>query len=383
VGRIDIKKLMQNKRLFWTAVAFPFPFLLGLVAFLVGASSTTSIALVSIGAILVILPSVLISFFEYREIKDAEDKFPHFLSDLSQSASSGMTLPQAIEVASQGDYGKLTKYVKQLNIWLSWNQTFPKAWGRFTNRLKRSVLIRRINAIILEAFHSGGDIKKTLGSLSANVTLIKDMESERKSIMQQQIIIMYVIFFVFIAVIVALYKILSPILYIQQIGAFSGISVQSSGAPLTIEYFRNLFFLMTLVEAICAGMIAGYISEERLVAGVKHVLVMVSASVFLFFVFIFPSALSVEISVFPNQVSLDSDIQISGSAFIEGGPASGATVTLIEPNGNTINLYTDNVGEFRYGWEPPQEPGDYQIRITVEYEREVYHYSSLVTVLEP
>ena len=383
MGGIDIKKLMRNKRLFWTAVAFPFPFLLGLIAFLAGASSTTSIALVSIGAILVVLPSVLISFFEYREIKDAEDKFPHFLSDLSQSASSGMTLPQAIEVASQGDYGKLTKYVKQLNIWLSWNQTFPIAWGRFTNRLKRSVLIRRINAIILEAFHSGGDVKKTLGSLSENVTLIKEMESERKSIMHQQIIIMYVIFFVFIAVIIALYKILSPILYIQQIGAFSGVSVQSSGAPLTLEYFRNLFFLMTMVEAVCAGMIAGQISEERLVAGVKHVLVMLSVSVFLFFVFIFPTALSVEISVFPNTVSLDSDIQISGSAFIEGGPASGATVTLIEPNGNTINLYTDNVGEFRYGWEPPQEPGDYMLRITVEYENEVFHYSSLVTVLEP
>lgn len=383
MGRIDVKKLMKNKRLFWTAVAFPFPFLLGLIAFLIGASSTTSIALVSIGAILVVLPSVLISFFEYREIKDAEDKFPHFLSDLSQSASSGMTLPQAIEVAAKGDYGKLTKYVKQLNIWLSWNQTFPSAWKRFTNRLKRSVLIRRINAIILEAFHSGGDVKKTLGSLSENVALIKDMESERKAIMRQQIIVMYVIFFVFIAVIIALYKILSPILYIQQIGAFSGISVQSGGEPLTIEYFRNLFFLMTLVEAICAGLIAGQISEEKLVAGVKHVLVMLSASVFLFFVFIFPSALAVEISLFPNSVSLDSNVQISGSAFIEGGPASGATVTLIEPSGNTINLYTDNVGEFRYSWEPPQEPGEHVMRITVEYEKEVFHYSGIVTVLEP
>tara|TARA_Y100000034_G_scaffold109221_1_gene140274 strand:+ start:4243 stop:5388 length:1146 start_codon:yes stop_codon:yes gene_type:complete len=380
MGRIKTKLRIKNKRLFWTAVAFPFPFLIGLIAFFFGASSTTAIALISIGAILVVLPSVLISFFEYREIKDAEDKFPHFLSDLSQSASSGMTLPQAIEVASTSDYGKLTKYIKQLNIWLSWKLTFPKAWSRFTERLKKSVLIRRINTIILEAFHSGGDIKKTLGSLSENVTLIKEMESERKAIMHQQIIIMYVIFFVFIAVIIALYKILSPILYIQQIGAFSGVTVQSQGPPLTIEYFRNLFFLMTLVEAICAGLIAGQIAEEKIIAGIKHVLIMVSASIFLFFVFIFPSALSVEMAVFPTTVSLDSDVQISGRAFIEGGPASGATVTLIEPNGNTIGLFTDNVGEFRYGWEPPQSSGDYQIRTTVEYEGEVYHHSATVTV---
>lgn len=380
MGRIKTKLNVKNKRLFWTAVAFPFPFLIGLIAFFFGASSTTTIALISIGAILVVLPSVLISFFEYRDIKDAEDKFPNFLSDLAQSASSGMTLPQAIEVASTSDYGKLTKYVKQLNIWLSWKLTFPKAWGRFTERLKRSVLIRRINIIILEAFHSGGDIKKTLGSLAENVTLIKDMESERKSIMQQQIIIMYVIFFVFIAVIIALYKILSPILYIQQIGAFSGVTVQSQGAPLTLEYFRNLFFLMTLVEAVCAGLIAGQIAEEKIVAGIKHVLVMVSVSIFLFFVFIFPTALSVEISVFPTTVSLDSDVQITGRAFIEGNAAAGATVTLIEPNGNTIGLFTDSVGEFRYGWEPPQDPGDHQIRISVEYEGEVFHYSKIVNV---
>jgi hypothetical protein len=191
---------------------------------------------------------------------------------------------------------------------------------------------------------------------------------------------MYVIFFVFIAVVIALYKILSPILYIQQIGAFSGVTVQSQGAPLTLEYFRNLFFLMTLVEAVCAGLIAGQIAEEKLIAGVKHVLIMVSASIFIFFFFVFPTALSVEVTVFPTTVSLSSDVQISGKAYIEGSAASGATVTLIEPNGNTIDLYTDNVGEFRYAWEPPQELGQYQIRTTIEYENEVYHHSAIVTV---
>jgi flagellar protein FlaJ len=380
MGRIEKIFKFKSKRIFWTAVAFPLPFLIGLLAFFFGASSTTTIALISIGTILVVLPSVLISFFEFRELKDAEDKFPHFLSDLAQSASSGMTLTQAIDVASKSDYGKLTKYIKQLNIWLSWKLTFPQAWGKFTVQLKRSVLISRINKIILEAFHSGGDIKKTLGSLSENVTLIKEMESERKSIMRQQIIIMYVIFFVFIAVVIALYKILSPILYIQQIGAFSGVTVQSQGAPLTLEYFRNLFFLMTLVEAVCAGLIAGQIAEEKLIAGVKHVLIMVSASIFIFFFFVFPTALSVEVTVFPTTVSLSSDVQISGKAYIEGSAASGATVTLIEPNGNTIDLYTDNVGEFRYAWEPPQELGQYQIRTTIEYENEVYHHSAIVTV---
>ncbi len=372
---------MRNKKLFYTALALPAPFILALAAFLMGASSTTIIALLSIGLIIVVLPSIWISFKEFSEIKSAEDQFPHFLEDLSQSASAGMTLPQAISVASKTHYGKLTSHIKQLNIWLSWSQAFPKAWEKFTKRLAASQLIRRVNAIILEAFHSGGDVKKTLGSLAEDVNIIKDMESERKSIMHQQIIIMYIIFFVFVGVIIALYKILSPILYVQQIGSFSGIGIQEGGAKLTIEYFRNLFFLMTLVEAICAGLIAGQIAEERLVAGIKHVVIMVSASVFVFFVFVFPAELSVEISVFPTEAPIDSKITVVGKVFSEGAPVSGADVIITDSSGLPKQIFTDNSGEFRYFWATPEQAGEYNIHITIEDEKGTKNFVRTVRVI--
>lgn len=379
MGRI--KELMKDKKLFYTVLALPVPFILALGAFLLGGSSTTIIALISIGLIIVVVPSIWISFKEFEEIKSAEDQFPHFLEDLSQSASAGMTLPQAISVASKTNYGKLTKHIKQLNIWLSWNQAFPKAWEKFTNRLAKSQLIRRVNAIILEAFHSGGDVKKTLGSLAEDVNIIKDMESERKSIMHQQIIVMYIIFFVFVGVIIALYKILSPILYVQQIGSFSGIGIQEGGAKLTIEYFRNLFFLMTLIEAICAGFIAGIIAEEKLVAGIKHILIMVSASIFIFFVFVFPSELSVEISVFPSEAPIDSRITITGKTFSEGAPVAGATVIITDNTGLPKQIFTDNSGEFRYFWTTPEQAGEYDIRITIEHDKDTKNFVRTIRVI--
>jgi len=372
---------MKNKKLFYTALALPVPFMLALVSFLMGGSSTTIIALISIGLIIVVVPSIWISFKEYSEIKSAEDQFPHFLEDLSQSASAGMTLPQAISVASKTHYGKLTKHIKQLNIWLSWSQAFPKAWEKFTKRLAKSQLIRRVNAIILEAFHSGGDVKKTLGSLAEDVNIIKDMESERRSIMQQQIVIMYIIFFVFIGVILALYKILSPILYVQQIGSFSGIGIQGGGAKLSLEYFRNLFFLMTMVEAICAGLIAGVIAEEKLVAGIKHVLVMVSATIFVFFVFVFPAELSVEISVFPTESPIEGKVTITGKAFSEGAPVAGATVTITDHTGLPKQIFTDNSGEFRYFWTAPDEAGEYNIQISIEHDKELKNFVRTVRVI--
>ena len=199
--------------------------------------------------------------------------------------------------------------------------------------------------------------------------------------MHQQIIIMYIIFFVFVGVIIALYKILSPILYVQQIGSFSGIGIQEGGAKLTIEYFRNLFFLMTLVEAICAGLIAGQIAEERLVAGIKHVVIMVSASVFVFFVFVFPAELSVEISVFPTEAPIDSKITVVGKVFSEGAPVSGADVIITDSSGLPKQIFTDNSGEFRYFWATPEQAGEYNIHITIEDEKGTKNFVRTVRVI--
>ena len=207
------------------------------------------------------------------------------------------------------------------------------------------------------------------------------MESERKSIMHQQIIVMYIIFFVFVGVIIALYKILSPILYVQQIGSFSGIGIQEGGAKLTIEYFRNLFFLMTLIEAICAGFIAGIIAEEKLVAGIKHILIMVSASIFIFFVFVFPSELSVEISVFPSEAPIDSMITITGKTFSEGAPVAGATVIITDNTGLPKQIFTDNSGEFRYFWTTPEQAGEYDIRITIEHDKDTKNFVRTIRVI--
>ena len=53
MGRI--KELMNDKKLFYTAIALPVPFILALIAFFMGASSTTIIALISIGLIIVVV----------------------------------------------------------------------------------------------------------------------------------------------------------------------------------------------------------------------------------------------------------------------------------------------------------------------------------------
>jgi len=370
-----------EKKVLILLTSLPIPVIVGLLAYYFGASSTTIVAFTSLGFIGVVLPYIAFEALEFRSIKKAEDNFPNFLRDISQATSAGMTLPQAIKASSKINYDELTPYVKKLNIWLSWGTPFPKAWKRFTKSLERSSLIRRINAIVLEAFHSGGNVKATLESLADDVTLLKQMESERKSIMKQQIIIMYIVFFIFVGVVISLYKILSPILYIQQIGLFGGISLSGAGEQLSIDYFKNLFFLMTLVEGISAGLIAGQIAEERMVAGFKHILIMVSVSVFLFFIFVFPTVFNMEVSSYPPIVAPNGKITLVGQVFYESSPASSATITIIGPDGTPIMLFSDNVGEFKETITAPILTGTYDIKITGEYEGETEFSTVSFTVI--
>ncbi|MEK9774394.1 MAG: hypothetical protein VW298_02150, partial [Candidatus Woesearchaeota archaeon] len=107
---VRIEEIKKQKKLYYTLLALPLPLILGVLAFVFGASSTFVIALLSIGLIIVVLPSMILSFLEFRDIKSSEDNFPNFLDDLSQSSSAGMNLPQAISVASKTSYGKLTSH---------------------------------------------------------------------------------------------------------------------------------------------------------------------------------------------------------------------------------------------------------------------------------
>lgn len=370
----------NKKRFIILLISLPAPVILSLIAFFFGAQSTTVIAISSLGLIVVIIPYIAFSFFEFKEIKDAEAGYPAFLRDLAQSVSAGMTIPQAIKTCANTNYGVLTKYIKKLHVWLSWSTPFPKAWKKFTNLLEKSELIKKINNIVLESFYAGGNIKITLNSLAEDVTLLKQMEAEKKSLLNQQIIIMYIVFFIFLGVVIGLFKILAPILFIQKMGIFSGISVKGVTETLSLEYFKNLFFLMVLIESICAGAIAGQIAEEKIVAGFKHTIIMMSVGVFFFFMFIYPSHLTVELTLYPSSVAPGSSVSITGRVYYEASSAAGASITIISPDKEVFTLFADNVGEFRKEIIAPTQPGKYSVIVTVKYQNEEQIESKYFTV---
>jgi len=363
---MDIILLLRQNKYLLPAIGATIVGSLVLVLILLGQSSPILISTIAIGIIGIAFPHFAIEYLKFKDIRASESAYPNFLRDLTQSVNSGMTIPQAIIVASQTEYGALTKYIQKLNANLAWGAPFPEAWARFTTLLKDSEVISRINGIVLESFYSGGDISAVLEALSEDVETIKRMEAEKRGMMAQHLAVMYVVFGVFLSIIVILYKILLPILYLQRFGAFSGLAFRSTEL-LGVEYFKNLFFIMTVVQAGSLGVIAGQITEEKLIAGLKHIMIMLAIGIAVFFIFIFPSKITFNLEVSPQTLGIGQSFTVSGSMSYDSQPAGGANVEIQGPTGELTSVFADSLGEFSTTLHAPTQPGSYYVTVMMTY----------------
>jgi flagellar protein FlaJ len=373
---LDVKKM--EKKYLSLLIGAPVLVTLLLLLFFFHVPSTTILFLASIGVLGIATPYFAFGYLEFVDIKKAEEAYPNFLRDLTQAVNSGMTIPQAIETASGTDYGALTKYVGKLNAWLKWSVPFPKAWQNFTNLLKKSEVVQRINGIILESFDAGGDIGAILLALSEDVDTIKKMEADKRSTMLQHLGVMYVVFLVFIGIIVTLHKILLPILFLQRFGVFSGISFRPAEV-LDAAYFKNLFLLMTIVQGVCLGIMAGQITEERLIAGFKHVLIMTSIGVAVFFLFILPTQLTFDVEVVPQSLGIGQTYTVRGTIFFDEQPAGGAIVEIVAPEA-FLTLTANSLGEFNTNLIAPTQSGPYQVSVQMTFEQETQTITKIIVV---
>lgn len=235
------------------------------------------------------LPYGVYSFFKNKALKNMEDHFPSLLRDLAEAQKSGVSLSQAFMMVKNRDYGILSTEVKSVSNQISWGIPFPEVIKKFAKRIEDSDLMKNSLAIILQSFYSGGDIAKTMDTLASDAMLIKDAEKQRKAVLNQQVFIIYIIFFLFVAIIVALFKFMVPLLA----SGFEGISgagpknfcslsisewmceicalFRMGVATDNLCYYKTLFLFMVLIESIFTGLVAGYVGEGKLSAGLGHI----------------------------------------------------------------------------------------------------------------
>lgn len=248
-----------------------------------------------------ISPYAIWKYFRVKKVKGMEKQFPNFLRDLVEAKKSGLTLTEALKEASENEYGMLNEEVEKMSNQLSWNMSFDEVMTKFGERNKDSDMISRTVKIIMEAKRSGGNIISAMETISSDVSRLIEIEKKRKSEMSQHAAVMYLIYFMFLAITIILSKILVPMtteiggeggkaLMIGSGGTICSPATQPSeelicsmfeGIALALgiggeggAYYEGLFLSMVLVQGMFSGLIIGQIRNNSAVSGIKHSLIM-------------------------------------------------------------------------------------------------------------
>jgi len=265
--------------------------------------------LIILSTFIVAAPQFIIRYEKFRALKDMESRFPLFLRDIVESLRSGMPLHKSITSSSEVDYGKLSKEVKKMANQISWGMPLDKVIEQFAERVKKSKRLNTALATIRESYVSGGDIISTLESVAETALILEETEKERRSILSQYVVMMYGICFLFIGILVAINRLMVPIFNIGTTSELIGMAnpcdgcygfscyvcgiFQSVCSVFAIDttsigcYYTSLFFFMSVIEAIACGLVAGEISENSVLAGLKHGLVMCAITIGAFNIIIY------------------------------------------------------------------------------------------------
>ncbi len=243
-----------------------------------GAGANPAIDFFVLGLLLLIAPYGFSMSAKLRRISKIEERLPDFLRDVAEAGRFGMTLPDAIVVASRGRYGLLTEEIKKMASQLEWGVPVATALRLFEERVP-TPLVQRVVSIITRANEAGGNVADVL-TMVAHDTREAQLEAQGRQIsMLTYVTVIYIAFFVFLVTIYIMAAVFLP----QMILAGQGVASSSlSGAgALTLQFtFVPVLFLAfmvaVIVHAVGDGVMAGILFNGRIAEGLQHATIMLA-----------------------------------------------------------------------------------------------------------
>jgi flagellar protein FlaJ len=248
----------------------------------------TGIDFITFGLITAIGPIGFYNHTKAKKKKLIEENLPDFLREISSSTASGMTIFDAIISSSKGEHGKLTPELEMMASQLTWGIPVNEALENFAKRINTPA-IKRIIVTINKALEIGGNTSTVFEAAAKEIDQVKLVEEQRRAEMSLYAIVIFVSFFVFLAVILIIDKTIFAAMFDLQDKMPAGGNIgnlQFGITQITPQAIKDVFFMFVLVQSTGGGLLGGFMMDGKLSSGVRYAFVLILVS-FVIFKFLF------------------------------------------------------------------------------------------------
>jgi flagellar protein FlaJ len=268
-----------------SSLFFMFAFLSLIGISIIPGDFLTSIDFIVFGVLSLIGPIGFYNHVKEKRKREVQERLPDFLRDIANSSASGMTIFDSLRSASEGHYGALTPELKIMVSQLSWGISIEDALTNFAKRINTDE-IKRLAITINKALQIGGNTSAVFNAAAKEIDQIVRVEQQRKLEMSMYSMVIFISFFVFLAVILIINSTIFAAIYelSEQMGGQQIGNMQI--AQIDPSEVTNMFFAFVFVQSIGGGLLGGFMMEGNLSSGVRQAFVLVLISFITFKIFL-------------------------------------------------------------------------------------------------
>jgi len=224
--------------------------------------------LICILVIVLILP--LMVAYESRRfyVNKVEAQMPEFLRDIADMKDVGMTLQGAINIVSTSKMGVLSSELKIVSEELKWGASTSSALIRMEERIGL-VSVKRAISLIIKASEITDQLREILTIAISDLDHYLRMKSKRFNVAFVYLAVIYLSF--------GIYLYCSFQLNDAFVASFAKMNVKFDIAGNVRDMFR-----VAIIIGGFSGLMAGQLSSNNLMSGLKHTIVFLVASIIVF-----------------------------------------------------------------------------------------------------
>ncbi len=239
-----------------------------------------------------LLPLTVFYEWNVRSRRTIISNLSENLRKLSSANDTGMTLLESIKVVSDTSSGKLADEFETMYAKVNYGNSLKQTMLEFNNKYHIPRLARTMK-LISKAQEASSQITQVLSTAAQASENQDDIERDRKSRTRMQVVIIIMTYITLLGVM--------AILKVKFLDVMAGLAGQASGGGggasagggaasgnfgggVDTKLLTMLFFHAVTLQAIISGLIAGYIRDVSLLAGMKYVVILptIALLVFLF-----------------------------------------------------------------------------------------------------